>query len=104
VADAIEGDRPDLARRYLTHRCEGELTASGSNRQHGHAQLVGGDESCNVFALLKHRLVEADRSALAVGAGVGAYELVDVGFGDRSWGCAPGWECDTVRGTRARGR
>jgi hypothetical protein len=92
VADAIEGDRPDLARCYLAHRCEGEFTASGSNCLHRHAQFVSGDESCNVFALLEHRLVEANRSAPAVGAGVGAYELVDVSFGDRCWCHAHGWE------------
>src|SRR5437879_5970658 len=78
AANAIEGDRPDLARCYLAHRCEGELTASGSDCQHRHAQFVSGDESCNVCALLEHRLVEANRSAPACGAGVGAYELVDV--------------------------
>src|SRR5450631_3289744 len=86
VADAFEGDRPDLAGGDLAHRREGELAASGADRQHGHAQLAGRDQSGDLFAFLEHGPVEADGAAPAVGTGVGADELVDVGFGDRSRG------------------
>src|ERR1700678_1067679 len=74
----------------MAHGCEGELAASSSDRQHRSIQLVAGDKDCKLVAFLEHGPVEADRSAPAVGTGVGADELVDVGVGDRSGGGAHG--------------
>lgn len=45
------------------------------------------------MALLQHRSVEADSSAPAIRARVGADEFVDIGVGNRSRGCAHRGEC-----------
>ncbi|MBK3579736.1 hypothetical protein JHN63_39290 [Streptomyces sp. MBT65] len=65
-----------------------------ADREYGHGQTVCAGESLDFGALAQHRLVEADRSAPAVGARVSAGELLDVGVGDRSGGRAQGGECE----------
>ena len=86
----------------MARRCEGELAAPSSDRQYRDVQLLASDEGCDFVAFLEHGLVEADRSAPAIGTRVGTDELIDVSVGDRSRVGAHAGKANCPRNSRSR--
>jgi hypothetical protein len=77
-------------RRYRIELVFVDHLKQSSDREYCHAELASGDSVHDLVAFFEHGLVQADRSAPAIGTGIGTHELVDVGVGDRSGGGAHG--------------